>query len=178
MKIRYTNFSQTWKYAKSLKVKAYFQIVPIWWWGITIFITITSFEPSIFWFITQLIMYLFLFINTVFYPWFRLFVSAFKGTRSLFPDSLDNGMLSYAKLVCNETIRAYKETDYDYTYHLRNGEFFTTKDTNSKRYNAADTFVMNGIALPIARFLFLNTIGLCSFILGWIYVPWCFKRID
>lgn len=177
MDIRYSNFKQTWKYAKSLKFKAYLQIIPVWWWGIMFYATIRSFELSIFWFIAQVLVYLFLFINTIFYPWFRLFVSTFKGTRSLFPASLDSGMLSYAKLVCTESIRAYKETDYDRTLHLHDGEFYTTSDSTSKKFASGDILIMNGIFLPIVRFFFLNTIGLGSFILGWIYVPWCFKKV-
>ncbi len=175
--MKYTNFKLTWEKAKCLKLRAYFQIVPIWWWGITIFVTIKSFELSIFWLIAQVILYSFLIVNTIFYPWFRMFLSIFKLTRSTFPSYKDNNILSYAKLVCTETIRSYRETGYDYRTHFDNGEIYQTRRSDSKWSASVDSFLMNSIINPFFCFLFLNTIGIFSFILGWIYVPWCFNKV-
>lgn len=107
-----------------------------------------------------------------------MFISVFKLTTSTFPSYKDNNILSNAKLVCTETIRSYRETGYDYITHFDIGEIYQTHRSDSKWALQLILFLMNSIINPLLRFLFLNTIGLCPFfLLGWIYIPWCFNKL-
>ncbi|WDA67430.1 hypothetical protein [Lactococcus lactis] len=179
MKIKYTNFIQTWQIAKSLKIKLYLKLVPIWWWGLAIFITVqflitSSFKVSIFWLISQILIYFFLYINTVFYPWFKLFASKFYITHSLFPNYRDKIVLFYEKFGQKTEVYTEIKTKPHSSVPtcLSNGQFYTSKKYYAKNVNNLDTLIL----LPIFRFFLLNIFGIFSFIFGWIFVPWCFKR--
>lgn len=164
--------------AKSLKIKAYFQIMTIYWVILNIFLTCMSFEFSFQWIIMQILFYTCLIINIIFYPWFRLFVSYAPILKHLFPHSLDRGMLSYSKAACKASILAYQETDYDRSIFIdKYGQVHQNTDSYSKRQAASEIFVINMIALPIIRFVVLNALGIFSFIFGWFYTPWCFNKI-
>lgn len=175
--MKYTDYKEIWKKAKGLNKVAYFQIVPIYWVIIGI-ITLFSFNLDIGWFLAEFVMLLILIIDIIFYPWFRLFISVFPMTKNLFPSSLDKGFVKYCKKSIFDTIRTYRETDYDYQIRIsKDGIVHIDQFNNTKRAEASFAIIKYFFILPIIRFLILNTFGLLSFILGWIYVPWCMNHI-
>lgn len=106
-----------------------------------------------------------LFLNILFYPWFRYYLTVNNITKKYFsPLSFKSKLLG--------SVDVYRNTENRVSefYNVYTGYVYSNRESNDKLAESVFFFISHFVLFPFFRFWVLSTIGIFLFVFGWFVV--------